>query len=99
MTRAQARCAFALFLVILFTWPFALLARTDLRSRGGAERLSSESKGGGVSELWTFLVSLWDKSGSSIDPSGNPGGSTPSSALPHNGTEDEGSSLDPSGHV
>jgi hypothetical protein len=98
MTRAQARCAVALFLVILFMWPFALLASTDLRSREGAKCLYSEAKRGGVSELWIFFVSLWGKSGSSVDPSGNQG-STPNNALPHSSMEDEGSSLDPSGHV
>jgi hypothetical protein len=98
MTRAQIRCAVALFLVILVTWPFALLARTDLRSRAGTEPVSLEARVGSVSALWAFLVSLWDKSGSSIDPSGNPG-STQNNAIPQGGTEEGGSSVDPSGHV
>jgi hypothetical protein len=97
MTRTQTRCAVALFLVILFTWPFALLARTDLRSRAGTELVSSEARVGDVSALWAFLVSLWSKSGSSVDPSGNQG-SAPNNATPHRGAE-EGSSLDPDGHV
>jgi hypothetical protein len=100
MTRAQTRCAIALFLVILVTWPLASLARPGLRSREGTERLPVEARGGGVfSELRAFLVSLWGKEGSSVDPSGNHGGNTPNNALPHGGMEDGGSSVDPSGHA
>jgi hypothetical protein len=101
MTRVQTRCAVALFLVLLVTWPLASRARPGLEGLKGAERLSVEAKGGGggvFSEWWTFLSSLWGKEGSSVDPSGK-GGRTPSSALPSGGMEDGGSSVDPSGHA
>lgn len=99
MTRVQTRCAVALFLVILTTWPLASLACPGLKGMVGAERLSVVAKGGGVlSEWWAFFSSLWGKEGSSVDPSGK-GGRTPSSALPSGRLEDGGSSVDPSGHA
>jgi hypothetical protein len=95
MTLAQTRRAIALFLVILMTGPLALLAQPDHGSRERTERPPVEAKGGVLSEVWTLLVRLYTKEGSSVDPSGNHG----SALNMAHGAEDGGSSVDPSGHV
>ena len=47
--------------------------------------------------LWGFLGSVWEKSGASLDPDGQPRPNEGSSLDPSGSTADEGASLDPSG--
>ncbi|HWM90625.1 MAG TPA: hypothetical protein VN493_07650 [Thermoanaerobaculia bacterium] len=47
--------------------------------------------------LWGFLRSVWEREGSSLDPSGQPRPNGGSSLDPSGSTTDTGSDLDPSG--
>jgi len=47
--------------------------------------------------LWSFVKALWEESGSSLDPDGQPRPNEGSSLDPDGSTTDEGSDLDPSG--
>ena len=95
MTRAQARCAAVLFLILLFSVPPVLTAAPLF------------IKGGGVaSNLCRLLLGFWE--GSSVDPDGKLGAGLRSCAKADEGssvdpnghrpaTADSGSSVDPSG--
>jgi hypothetical protein len=96
MIRAQARCAAALFLVLLVSVPPALTAAPIF------------FKGGAVSSLCHFLWGFWQQEGSSVDPDGKLTAGLRSCAKADEGSSvdpnghrfakaDEGSSLDPSG--
>jgi hypothetical protein len=96
MTRAQARCAAALFLVLLVFVPPALTAAPI------------SIKGGAASSLCRLLLGFWEKAGSSVDPNGKlaaglrscgkaDAGSSVDPSGRYLATGDSGSSLDPDG--
>src|SRR3954469_7347065 len=98
MTRAQNRCTAALLLLVLVAAPLASAATPF--ALGGQEHpkglpfVWKEE----ISNLWSCLVKLWEKEGSSLDPDGRPRG-TQERIPPSENVEDGGSSVDPSGHV
>lgn len=95
MTCVQTRCAVALYLTILSAGPPALRAETgDCPKR--AEIRSSVSGQGLISGLWALFLRVWEKEGSSVDPSGNHR-PAPCCAPSSSNAGDEGSSADPSG--
>jgi hypothetical protein len=96
MTRAKTRYAVAVLLLILVAMPLTAAADPIHPSRQNRAESLALSFDGVLSSLLSHLVSLWEKEGSSVDPSGKPGGSSQTTS-PQSSTGDEGSSVDPSG--
>ena len=48
-------------------------------------------------KLWSFVKTLWEENGSSLDPNGEPRPNEGSDLDPDGSTADTGSDLDPSG--
>ena len=55
------------------------------------------AKGWLLSTLWSFVTSVWEEEGGSLDPSGLPRPGEGSSLDPSGNSADEGSDLDPNG--
>ncbi|MFY9826988.1 MAG: hypothetical protein WAM82_36890 [Thermoanaerobaculia bacterium] len=87
MSRSTLRRTITSFLVLLLSLT-ALAAAAPARPVAGpaAQVVKSPSI---LSFLWNRLIHLWEKEGSSLDPSGKPQAT--------NTRRDEGSSLDPDG--
>ncbi len=85
-------------IVALFLIPAVAQAGGRSLFRSGSKPAASrvQETGGVLQALWHGLVSLFEKEGASIDPSGQPvtGTTTPT---PGAGTNDNGASIDPSG--
>lgn len=92
MPRIDVRRIVAILLLIL--------TLTPALSWAGQRRMEfwdPSIRGGLLSTLWSFVTSLWEEEGSSLDPSGQPRPGEGGSLDPNGSSTDEGSDLDPSG--
>ncbi|HEX3555924.1 MAG TPA: hypothetical protein VIA62_22125 [Thermoanaerobaculia bacterium] len=97
-SKSVFRGVVVVLIVALFLIPAVAQAggRSTLRSGSKPAASRVQEPGGVLQALWHGLVSLFEKEGASIDPSGQPvtGTATPT---PGAGTGDEGASIDPNG--
>ncbi|HET9227756.1 MAG TPA: hypothetical protein VFR31_13870 [Thermoanaerobaculia bacterium] len=54
-------------------------------------------KGWLLSTLWSFMTSVWEEEGGSLDPNGQPRPNSGSSLDPNGSSADEGGFIDPDG--
>ncbi|MFL6291338.1 MAG: hypothetical protein ACJ759_10625 [Thermoanaerobaculia bacterium] len=94
MPRIDVRRTLAVLLLVLTLTP-ALSWAGERRPEPRDEVVILESRL--LPAMWRFLGSVWEKTGSSLDPSGEPRPNEGASLDPNGSTADAGSDLDPSG--